>query len=227
MAKHEHPGIVTFSLLDEVPPSAGDKGPSNDLRVGILETPRAKQLCLIREISRAGARVRVYSRYRLGVEATIDLKTGHRLRGTIVWSQMGHVGLEFAEPIDIEQVFSTETLEAKGMRARLPRVEIACPVTVRSGDGLVKGRLVDISQGGIKIESDVPVAGRKVAVLLPELFPVQATVRWTHDRFTGLAFDELIPFRRLLEWTRLWANDVRAQAAAAKADTPKPSRKRA
>lgn len=201
-------GVVTFSLRDGVPAARRrGAGREDNLRVGLFETRTARQLCLIRNISRSGARVRVYRRYRIGTRAVIDLKTGHRLEGTVVWAQMGHVGVEFEEMIDVDALFSTESLQAKGHRARLPRVECQAPVTVRSGDSLLKGQVVDISQGGIKVESEQPIATGRAVVLLPGLYPISSQVRWSEGSHAGIAFDELIPFRRLVERTRQWASE--------------------
>lgn len=199
-------GILTLSLSDDVPGSRRGKDVRRaNLRVGILETDFGKQLCLIRNLSRGGARVRVYRRFRLGTRGVIDLKTGHRLKGTIVWAQQGHIGFEFDEAVDIEQLFSTESLAAKGHRARLPRVECDAPVTIRSGAQIIKARVVDISQGGIKVESDQPIPLGEAVVLLPDLYPLAAFVRWSDGCFTGIGFAELVPFRRLLDWTRAWS----------------------
>jgi hypothetical protein len=199
-------GILTLSLSDDVPGTRRGKDERRaNLRVGIFETAAGKQLCLIRNLSRGGARIRVYRRFRLGTRAVIDLKTGHRLDGVIVWAQSGHVGMEFDAPVDIERLFSTETLEAKGHRARLPRVECDAAATVRSGSQIIKGRVVDISQGGIKLESDQPIAPGEAVVLLPDLYPLAGSVRWTDGRYSGIGFQELVPFRRLLDWTRTWS----------------------
>lgn len=205
--EHRHPrGIVTFSLSDDVPGSRRGKDERRaNLRVGLFETPWEKQLCLIRNLSRGGARVRVYRRYRLGTRVTIDLKTGHRIDGTVVWAQLGHVGVEFDKPVDIEKLFSTETLEARGHRARLPRVECDAPATVRIDSTIIKGRAVDISQGGIKFRADDPVPEGVAVVLLPDLYPLTSRVRWSDGRHSGIAFSELVPFRRLLDWSRAWS----------------------
>lgn len=199
-------GILTLSLSEDVPGTRRGKDERRaNLRVGIFVSAAGRQLCLIRNLSRGGARIRVYRRFRLGTRAMIDLKTGHRLKGTVVWAQQGHVGVEFDEAVDIENLLSTETLAAKGQRARLPRVECDASATVRCGTQIVKGRVIDISQGGIKFESDRPVAPGEVAILLPDLYPIAGTVRWTDGRLTGIGFNELVPFRRLLDWTRAWS----------------------
>jgi hypothetical protein len=200
-------GILTLCLSDDVPGTRRGKDERRaNLRVGIFVSAAGRQLCLIRNLSRGGARVRVYRRFRLGSRATLDLKTGHRIKGTVVWAQQGHVGLEFDAPVDIEQLFSTESLAAKGHRARLPRVECDAAATVRVGTQIIKGRVVDISQGGIKLESDQAIEPGEAVVLLPDLYPLASSVRWTDGRYSGIGFKELVPFRRLLDWTRTWSS---------------------
>lgn len=221
MGQHFSLGVIAFSFSDEVPPSSRrqDEVHSSTLRVGTLETIWGKQLCLIRNISRGGLRARVYRRYKTGTRATVQLKTEQRVNGVVVWAEADHIGIKFDQPIDVESVLSTETLEASGLRARLPRIECSRSMTMRIGANLYRCKIVDISQGGIKAEVNESIPMGPAVVSIPGLVqPMPSSVRWCERGYVGIEFNELIPFRRLLNWTR--ATEKAVQVVGPARSTP-------
>jgi Tfp pilus assembly protein PilZ len=62
----------------------------------------------------------------------------------------------------------------------------------------------DISQGGVKIETDHPFAvGENVVLTLDKFRPVEGVVRWYNEGLCGISFNQVIPFRELMAWLRL------------------------
>jgi hypothetical protein len=90
-----------------------------------------------------------------------------------------------------------------GRRARRPRVEIDRVAKIRCGAEVEFVRVVDISQGGIKIETEqtyLPEAD--VVVTLEGFRPLTGVVRWQRDNHCGISFIQVIPIQELCDWLR-------------------------
>ena len=62
-------------------------------------------------------------------------------------------------------------------------------------------RACDISQGGIKVESDGALkVGADVVVTLPGLSPMQGVVRWKEAASYGITFNRLMALSTLVGW---------------------------
>lgn len=171
------------------------------LRVGLLESPAGRELCLIKNLSRGGLRAQAVSTFDTGTRAAIEIRNGHSLAGTVRWSEHDHFGFHFDEPVDVESLLANPHIAANGLRARKPRIGIHRHAMVRSGARLRTGTAVDISQGGVKIALAGLCEGEQVVISMPGLEPLHGVVIWSDGRFTGIAFNQLIPFGRLAEWT--------------------------
>ena len=173
------------------------------LRVGALIGANGRELCLIRNISAGGLMAHVYSNHSLGAAVAVELKSNHAVPGVIVWADQSNVGIEFDEPIDVEDMLSSQAALENGWRPRLPRVEVDRLATLRCGARLYGVNTRDISQGGVKVETDQPLeVGREVVLTMEKFRPVAGVVRWSRDGLAGIAFNHLIPFHELMEWLR-------------------------
>lgn len=173
------------------------------LRVGTLIMGTKRELCLIRNISGGGLMAHVYSPLETGQEVTVALKSHHLLSGRVIWTKDGNAGIAFHEPIDVEEMLSNPALLENGWLPRMPRVEVDWLATVRVGAKTNWVSLRDISQGGVKFESDQPyVAGQSVVMTIDKFRSVIGVVRWFEDGVGGIAFNELIPFQELMRWLR-------------------------
>jgi len=197
---------TTFSFSSQAPgPSERrrQKRHMTILRVGTLHLGDRRELCLIRNISAGGLKAHVYSRLALGDAVAAELKTGQRIAGRVSWIEGTNVGISFDEAIDVEEVLNNQAELDKGWRPRLPRVEIDRLATVRAGARLFAVGSRDISQGGVKIGTDEPFeTGQEVVVTLERFRPLHGTVRWCHDGLCGIAFNQVIPFRELMDWLK-------------------------
>lgn len=173
------------------------------LRVGALIARGARELCLIRNISVGGLMAHVYSGHSVGEKVAIELKSGQPVEGSVVWTDASNIGIEFDTPIDVEDMLSSQAALENGWRPRLPRVEVDRLATLRAGARLWGVNTRDISQGGVKIETDQPLeVGGEIVLTMERFRPLTGVVRWSHEGLAGVAFNELIPFHELMAWLR-------------------------
>jgi PilZ domain len=195
-----------FSLSEQVPEPPERRQQERQLtilRVGILVIEGRRELCLIRNISAGGLLAHVYGAVRPEQEVTVELKSNQQIGGRIVWFEDGNAGIAFDAPVDIADLLANPPLLGNGWRPRLPRVEIDRLATLRAGAETDWVQVRDISQGGVKIETDRPLeAGAEVVVTLEYFRPVAGTVRWQRDQACGVAFNQLIPFEELIAWLK-------------------------
>ncbi|HEX8625810.1 MAG TPA: PilZ domain-containing protein [Allosphingosinicella sp.] len=197
---------TTFSFSREAPQPPERRRATRHLtilRVGALIGPNGRELCLIRNISAGGLMAHVYSHHALGSAVSIELKSNQPVPGTVVWADQSNLGIEFDEPIDVEEMLSSHAALETGWRPRLPRVEVDRLATLRCGSRLYGVNTRDISQGGVKVETDQPLEiGREIVLTMEKFRPVAGVVRWCQGGLAGIAFNHLIPFHELMEWLR-------------------------
>jgi len=173
------------------------------LRVGVLIGPAGRELCLIRNISAGGLMAHVYSCHVPGEAVAVELRTDEPVPGRTLWADESNIGIQFDAPIDVEAMLAGNNPLENGWQQRMPRVEIDRLATVRAGARLYGVNTCDISQGGVKIETDEPLAaGEEVVITMDRFRPVAGLVRWSQEGLSGIAFNQVIPFRELMGWLR-------------------------
>ncbi|WP_167737448.1 PilZ domain-containing protein [Sphingomonas parva] len=171
------------------------------LRVGSLIGGRGRELCLIRNISGGGLMAHVYSRHAVGDRVAIELKGNQPIHGFVKWAEASNIGIQFDEPVDVAEMLSSQALLDNGWTPRMPRVEVDRLATVRCGARLYGVNTRDISQGGVKVETDEPLlTGSQVMLTLDGFRPLPGVVRWCSDGLAGIAFHQTIPFGELMAW---------------------------
>lgn len=199
---------TTFSFSSKAPQPPAERRKDSRflriLRVGSLIARGKQELCLIRNISAGGLMAQVYSPLDDGERVAVELKTNTQLAGTVIWVQDdGNVGIEFDQPMDVEEMLSTPAQLDNGWVPRMPRVEVDWLATVRVGAKVCWVTVRDISQGGVKFESDQTLqAGQQVVLTIDKFRAVPGVVRWYADGVGGIAFNELVPFNELMKWLR-------------------------
>ena len=201
---HEAHEETTFSFSASTPEPDDrrrDRRHMTILRVGGLIGPRGRELCLIRNISAGGLMAHVYSRHLPGEPAAIELKGNQPIPGKVKWVEESNIGIEFEDQIDVAEMLSSQALLDNGWTPRMPRVEVDRLATVRCGARLYGVNTRDISQGGVKVETDEPLElGAQVVITLDRLRPLQGVVRWCGEGLAGIAFHQTIPFGELMGW---------------------------
>jgi hypothetical protein len=195
---------TTFSFSDRAPrPGERRRDPRHltILRVGALVGACGRELCLIRNISAGGLMAHVYSHHAPGEALTVELKGNHAIEGHVVWAEESNIGIQFSAQIDVAEMLSNNALLENGLRSRLPRVEVDRLATVRCGARLLGVNTRDISQGGVKVETDVPFdVGAQIVITMEKFRPLPGVVRWCGGGLAGIAFHQLIPFGELMAW---------------------------
>ena len=83
----------------------------------------------------------------------------------------------------------------------MPRIETHCHATLREGANVLRVRVCDVSQGGVKLECATILAqGADVIVTLPGLDPQPGLACWIDGGFIGVSFNWLIPLAELVNW---------------------------
>jgi hypothetical protein len=197
---------TSFSVSEQVPaPPERREGERyvTILRVGVLVIDGRRELCLIRNVSAGGLMAHVYSPVRPGQRVVVELKSNQQIEGEVEWVRDADAGIAFDVKVDISQLLANPAVLENGWRPRLPRVEIDRLATLRVGARTYWVHTRDVSQGGVKIETDQPLeTGTAVMITLENLRPLAATVRWQKGRACGIAFNDLLPFEELIAWLK-------------------------
>ena len=199
------PVETTLYSLSDVPPRAPENRRDGDrlmtlYRVGSLSIAERRELCLIRNISAGGMMVRAYCLITEGTRLTVELKCGQPISGVVSWAQDVHVGISFDDPIDVIDILTTSM---EGPRPRMPRIEVNRFITLREGASTYRVRACDISQGGLKIRCEAPLAlDSEVVVTLTGIKPKPGVVRWVDGNHMGVTFNRMLALPTLVEWLR-------------------------
>lgn len=201
---HEQPVETTLYSLAADPPRKRKRPRAERhlslFRVGVLAIAGRRELCLIRNVSAGGMLVRAYSEIPAGTPVSIELKQGQSIAGTAKWVDGECVGVAFDKPVDVISLISPGD---QGPRPRMPRIEVDCVATVRDGAKIVRTRGLNVSQGGVRVESksELPV-GANVIVSLSGLSPEPGVIRWKDGACYGIAFNRVLPVGQLVAWLR-------------------------
>lgn len=167
-------------------------------RVGSVLIDGRRELCLVKNISAGGALIRAYCRLKPDLELQIELKEKQPISGRVNWVKGTDAGITFDERIDILDLLKSN---GDGPRPRMPRVEVRCIVFVRQGATTNRTTLLNISQGGLSVESENGLTvGAHVTISLPQFPPQAAVVRWAEGSRYGISFNTVLPLAGLTEW---------------------------
>ncbi|MBV9882835.1 MAG: PilZ domain-containing protein [Sphingomonadaceae bacterium] len=194
----------SFSNAVPLPPERrADERLIKILRVGTLIIDGRRELCLIRNISAGGVMAHVYSPLSPGQKVTVELKATQPVSGHVVWIREANAGIQFDAPVDVAELLANPQVLDNGWRPRTPRVEIDRMATLRAGARTYWVHARDISQSGVKVETDHPPAtDTEVVVALEGFRPLPGVVRWSTEASCGIAFNQLIPFGELIDWLK-------------------------
>ena len=194
----------SFSSAVPAPPErrAGERH-LRILRVGTLVVDGRRELCLIRDISAGGLMAHVYSPLAPGQRLAVELKASQLVAGSVAWVREGNAGIQFDAAMDVAQMLANPQVLDNGWRPRSPRVEVDRMATLRTGARTNWVHARDLSQSGVKLETDqAPACGDEVVVTLEGFRPLHGVVRWSNDGYCGIAFNQLIPFGELIDWLK-------------------------
>jgi len=156
------------------------------LRAGKLVSPEGEFLCIVRDASAGGIKVKLLHSLPGAGTFDLELANGEVYPLELVWQADGHAGFRFLErPIDVHGlVDEPSSFPKRGLRLRL-----TLPVIVIEAGEERPALLRDISQHGAQIEIEPGLAvGQRSALHGSGLPEMQATVRWRRRAAHGLVF---------------------------------------
>lgn len=152
-------------------------------------------LCVIRDVSEFGVKLRLYNEIPQGKTLGLELANGDRFAVRQVWSREGFGGFQFSGPVDLERLIETESGPYPQRKLRLrTRIE----GSIGWGDQSCPASLDNISQQGAAIRSDAHFAiDQLVRLDCPNLPTIYAKIRWRNQPHYGLIFEHTLPFEAL------------------------------
>jgi hypothetical protein len=166
----------------------------------LVETSLGAGLCQLTNISSQGAMLQGAAPRRAGEALSVDLGSGRRLNGVVCWIRDKAFGVRFESEADLAAVLSPAMTAVPGQAPREPRLDIGCKIAVDVDGRRRTARLLDISQGGAKLEFEDGLEGADVLLRLPDMPGLGGTIRWRDGAKVGVAFDDKIGFWDLAGW---------------------------
>lgn len=168
----------------------------------------AQHLCLIRNIGAGGLLLETYVPFDAGTKVRIEPKGCTPVDGEVRWVKDRHAGVAFDTPIDVPDYLNQNQLTAGREIPRGPRLVVGSRARLRVGAMWHLVDLIDLSQRGAKIESDLPMELEAAVELMVErLAPVSGRVRWIKGERAGIEFSAPIPLADLAEWASSLPSD--------------------
>jgi hypothetical protein len=178
------------------------------LRAGKLIADQGEFLCIVRDVSAGGIKVRLLHDLPQVNRLELELANGENYPLELVWKNEDHAGFRFLDrPIDLVAVVDEPSrFPKRGIRLRLEM-----PVEIKLGDELHEAKLCDLSQHGAQIEIEPGLAiGQRVSLCAKGFAELESRVRWRRRGAHGLVFQRGF---RLDELARL-TTQLRASPAA-------------
>ncbi|WP_379548502.1 PilZ domain-containing protein [Qipengyuania sp. DSG2-2] len=168
------------------------------LRNAKLSIDGVEILCIVRDVSATGIRIRAFHRIPEGKACSIELWEGQRFPIEEAWNTGDEAGYAFCEAKDLDAL----VYEHGPFPKRPMRINLTMPAAIISGETGTQVTIRNISQQGACVESDGVWAPQLLVRLqgqcLPD--PLHAKVLWQRDNLHGLVFERtfaLADFARL------------------------------
>ena len=160
------------------------------LRSGKLVSAAGEFLCVLRDVSSGGLKVRLFHPLTLDAPCQIELSGGERYLIEPTWQHSQEAGLRFIDaPVDIEQFLE----EAGPFPKRAIRLGLqhGWPVRLAGAGPAIAATLCDLSQHGSAVLCQARLAiGQQVEIVCDKLGTIEARVRWRRGERYGLVFQQ-------------------------------------
>jgi hypothetical protein len=114
-------------------------------------------LCVIRDVSASGLRLRIFHPLPQVTHFELELATGDRFPLERVWESPDHAGFRFADWIDVKDFIA----EASPYPKRALRLKLDFPATITADGAAAHASVRDLSREGARIETTLPLAIRQ------------------------------------------------------------------
>lgn len=173
----------------------------------------AQHLCLIRNIGAGGLMLETYARFDTGMAVRVEPKGSAPVSGKICWVKDRNAGVAFDAPIDVAGYLNPHQVPAAREAPRGPRLTVDRRARLRVGVMWHLVDLIDLSQKGAKVKSDLPMEMEAAVELMVErLAPVSGRVRWIKEDRIGIEFSRAIALADLAEWASALPGEEAAPA---------------
>ncbi|MCJ2177581.1 PilZ domain-containing protein [Novosphingobium album (ex Hu et al. 2023)] len=177
------------------------------LRSAKLAGASGEFLCIVRDVSNSGAKLRLFHPMVDSEELVLETATGQRVAVEKVWENGNEAGIRFLDAIDISQFVA----EHGPFPKRPMRINLDCSARLRHGGAAYGSRIHDLSSQGAKIETSQHLAIGQVLGLEADNLPAfDVTVRWRRHPYYGLVFHQVMS----LEEFALRVHQLQAQGRA-------------
>lgn len=123
----------------------------------------------------------------VGEKLEIALSDAVVVRGKVVWSEGGRLGVEFDAEVDVADVLKQLAAEQRASGYRQPRLPVHTRAMITTEDGASDIELVDLSQSGAGFVHDGHLeVGKEVDLVLASGIHRKAIVRWSRGPRGGL-----------------------------------------
>jgi len=169
------------------------------IRTAKLVSASGEYLCVVRDVSSDGIKVRTFHPLPSDADYTIELASGERHAVAKVWEDGDITGFRFTSAVPLDRLLAEAP---EGLRRRPVRLRLALPLTLFSNGRPLNATFVDISQHGACIECpDYLAMDERIRLssdCLPELV---GRVRWRRRPLYGLIFEQTFRFDELARLT--------------------------
>lgn len=156
------------------------------IRSAKLVCESGEYLCVVRDISATGCRLRLFHEPPPHKHLFLELSNGERYAVERMWAANSHAGFRIAQPIDVNEF----VVEPSPFPKRPLRLRLELPARVVAGAMISPATLRDLSQRGGRIEAVCHLAmDQQVRLEVEGLRAVYAKVRWRSQTSYGLVFD--------------------------------------
>lgn len=174
------------------------------LRSAKLVSSCGEFLCIVRDVSESGAKLRIFHPVVAGEELSLEITSGERFAVEKVWEKEGEAGVRFTDAIDVMRFVA----EAGPFPKRPVRIRLNHPATLSYADSTAAAIIHDLSRQGAKIETEQRLAiGQSLRLQGDYLPEFEATVCWRRHPHYGLVFRQLMSMEELA----LRVHDVQTQ----------------
>lgn len=168
------------------------------IRAAKLVCGAREQLCVIRDASQTGVKLKLFHPLREAEGLVLELANGERFPVEPVWQADGHAGFRFPDEVDMARLVETERGQFPSRRLRL---NVDLPVRIVAGGAVVDATMVNISQQGAGIHCAEHLAlDQLVRLEAPARPAIHAKVRWRRKPAYGLIFEQTFGFEQLAHY---------------------------
>jgi len=165
------------------------------IRSAKLVYETGEYMCIVRDVSASGVRLRLFHALPAERQVTLELATGETFAIERVWEHEGHAGFRFSNPIDVHR-FIAEAGPYPKRPLRL-RVDLPARLTMLGGEPF-DATIRDLSREGARVDTGEMLAiGQKVKIEAKGLPPLTAIVCWRSVPAYGLSFQQSFTFEEL------------------------------